>query len=200
MLTLNQIKSFLQSKQENHAQLSNGTFLFDEQAEFGADAEIQYPLMGVTVLPASLNGNTHTFNFEFVFVDHVHQDNSNKDEVMSDMHSIALDIYSKIKYDLETQYNHNASINLTANFEPVVGVFDDDVSGWSFSIALEQFYDRSTCDTPDSGAESGLVYIKDQDGNTIATLNPGSTYTVTIVSAINGGNATTIFTNTVIGN
>ena len=42
----------------------------------------------------------------------------------------------------------------------------------------------STCETPNSGLNAGVVQILDQNGNVIATLNPNSTYTVEVLQEI----------------
>lgn len=182
MLTLNQIVKLFEDKKTNHAQLSSGTFIFDESAEWGADFEITYPLFGVRLQPSTLNGNIHTFNFMFEFVDHVHQDKLNQTEVLSDMMSIALDIFAQIKSDLEDYYD--ATVNITSSFQHGIGVYDDDVTGWQMTVSVEQFYDMSTCETPNSGLNAGVVKILDQNGNVIATLNPNSTYTVEVLQEI----------------
>lgn len=176
MLSLNQLKQLFNDKQANHQQLSSGTFLFDRVPEFGASNEITYPLMGVTINPVTIDGNIHTSNFLFSFLDLVHQDNRNMDEVMSDMQKVALDIYAQIWNDLQTYYN--CTLNEGFTLEPVQSAYDDDVSGWSFEIGIIQHYDRSTCALPDSNANAGLVAILDQNGNVVAYLNPNSTYTV----------------------
>lgn len=176
MLSLNQLKQLFNDKKLNHQQLSSGTFLFDQVPEFGASEEITYPLMGVTVNPVTLDGNIHTFSFLFSFLDLVHQDNRNMDVVMSDMQKVALDIFSQVRYDLQVYYNCTVTESIT--LEPVQGAYDDDVSGWSYEIGIVQHYDRSTCTTPNSNANAGLVEILDQNGDVVAYLNPNSTYTV----------------------
>lgn len=176
MLSLNQLKQLFNDKQSNHQQLSSGTFLFDRVPEFGASSQITYPLMGVTVNPVIIDGNIHTSNFLFSFLDLVHQDNINMDEVMSDMQQAALDIYAQLWNDLQVYFN--CTLNEGFTLDPVQSAYDDDVSGWSFQIGIVQHYDRSSCSLPDSGNHAGLVSILDQNGNVIAYLNPNSTYTV----------------------
>jgi hypothetical protein len=52
------------------------------------------------------------------------------------------------------------------------------------TVSVEQFFDMSTCETPNSGLNAGVVKILDQNGNVIATLNPNSTYTVEVLQQI----------------
>lgn len=176
MLSQNQLKQLFNDKQKNHNQLSKGTFLFDRLPEFGASAEITYPLMGVTVNPTIIDGNMITSNFLFSFLDLVHQDNRNMDEVMSDMQQAALDIFAQLWNDLQT--NFNCTLNEGFTLEPVQSAYDDDVSGWSFEIGIVQHYERSSCSQPNSGANAGLITVIDQNGNVVAYLNPNTIYTI----------------------
>ena len=45
---------------------------------------------------------------------------------------------------------------------------------------------------------SNLVTIVDQNGNTITTLAGGETYQVLVVSTIDGGSSSTIYSNTIV--
>jgi len=182
MLTLNQIVQILENKQLNHSQLSNGTFLFGDPWEFGSESAIQYPLMGVTLNNSTLSGNIVSFSFNIFFCDLVHKDESNENDVLSDMHRIALDVWSEIKDELEDAYD--ATVNQTAQLTDFTERFDDEVTGWQMDITIEQFYDQSTCDVPDSNANAGKVRIIDQDGNVLAYLPMGSSYTVTQLTTL----------------
>lgn len=198
MQSLNQQIKLIQNIKENHAILSNGTFYFGDPPEFGASSKITYPFFGLRLISSVVNGKMHTTSFNMYFCDRVKRDEGNETEVLSDAERNALDVYSQFKYNMENAYP--ATISLTSQITPFTERWDDEVSGVEMNVGVEQFFDRSTCDIPDSGANAGYVTIKDQDGNTLTQLVPGATYTVTIVSAIDGGNATTVFTNTVIGN
>jgi hypothetical protein len=182
MLSLNQLVQLFEDKKNNHAQLSSGTFYFGDPWEFGNNSTITYPFMGVVLNNSNLNGVTLTTSFQIFFCDLVNKDESNEDNVLSNLQQVALDIYSQIKYDLENYYD--SQINGSATLNDFTERFDDEVSGWEVTLNVEQFYDHSTCNLPDSNVGSGKVLIIDQDGNTIATLNPNSTYTVTQLTTI----------------
>lgn len=49
------------------------------------------------------------------------------------------------------------------------------------------------------GGDCDPVTILDQDGGTVTTVNAGGTYTVTLLSGIDGGASGTTYTNTVVG-
>ena len=194
MLTINKLVAILEQKQQNHAQLSSGTFLFGDPWEYGTDNTIQYPLMGVNLNNSSLNGNIMSVSFNIFFCDLVHKNEGNETEVLSDMHRIALDIWSQVNYDLEDAYD--ATVNASATFTDFTERFDDEVTGWQMDFTLEQFYDQTTCDLPDSNANAGKVRIIDQDGVVLAYLPMGSSYTVeqlqAVIDTINNNTATII--------
>ena len=182
MLSINQLVQVLNQKQQNHAQLSNGTFLFGDPWEYGASNTIQYPLMGVNLNNSSLNGNIMSVSFNIFFCDLVNKDEGNETEVLSDMHRVALDVWSQVKYDLEDAYD--ATVNASATFSDFTERFDDEVTGWQMDFTLEQFYDQTTCDLPDSNANAGKVRIINQDGDVLAYLPMGSSYTVTELTTL----------------
>jgi hypothetical protein len=181
MLTLNQIIKLFEDKKANHVQLSNGTFYFGDPWEFGQSNEITYPFWGCVLNNSTINGNDSTTTFQMFFCDLVHKDEGNETDVLSDLQLIAMDIYSQLKYDLENYYD--ATVNTTAQLNDFTSRFNDEVSGWELTLEVKQFYDQSVCSTISSG-NAGKVLILDQDGNTIATLNPNSTYTVTQLTTL----------------
>jgi hypothetical protein len=191
MLSLNQILTLLADKQSNHAELSSGTFYFGDPWEFGASNEITYPFMGVTLNNTNLAGNIHTTSLQIFFCDLVHKDESNEQNVLSDLQTIALDIYSQVKSDLEDYYK--ATVSNAATLEDFTERFDDEVSGWQLTLNIEQFYDRSTCETPDSGNNAGRVRIVDQNGDLVRWLNPNTTYQVMIASGIDEGGVNAVY-------
>ena len=56
------------------------------------------------------------------------------------------------------------------------------------TLKVKQFLDWDLCGIPIDGytppANTGVVNILDQDGNVLASLNPGSTYTVTQLTTL----------------
>lgn len=181
MLTLNQIVTLFEDTKANHANLSSGTFYFGDPWEFAQSNEITYPFWGCVLNNSTINGNDSVTTFQMFFCDLVHKDESNETDVLSDMQLIAMDIYSQLKYTLENSYD--ATVNNTAQLSDFTSRFNDDVTGWELTLEVRQFYDQSTCGTTFSG-NAGKVLIIDQDGNTIATLNPNSTYTVTQLTTL----------------
>jgi hypothetical protein len=196
MLTLNQIKQVLNAIKTNQKLITNGTFLFDNDYEFGTESPITYPLVGVELGDADLNDKIITNTFTIYFLDLVNQDKSNKDEVLSDMLLAGMNFYSKLKAVM--QYEYGGTVTLTTKFSPAIGILDDDVYGTVATISIEQFYDNVSCDFGGSTFPSNSVTIVDQDGNVLATITAPGSYTVTVLSTIQDtidSNAFTIIEN-----
>lgn len=181
-LTLIQLQNLIQNIQLNHAVLNKGTYIFNEPWEWGSEGAITYPFLGVNLAAGSVNGKIQTINFEMYFCDLVHKDTSNQWDVSSDMHKIALEVYSQLKYNLEIQYD--AQLNGAATLEDFTEKFDDEVTGWMLKISIDQAFDHSVCTLPSSNVNAGKPYIVDQNGNILHYLNPGEGYTVEVLQAI----------------
>lgn len=171
-LTLIQLQNLINNIKQNHAVLSKGTYIFNEPWEWGAESAIKYPFLGVNLAQGQINGRVQTINFEMYFCDLVHKDTSNQWDVSSDMHKLALEIYSQLKYSLESTYD--AMVNITATFDDFTEKFDDEVTGWMLKISVDQAFAWSVCDLPDSGANAGKVNIYDQHNTLWYSLNPGA--------------------------
>ncbi len=96
----------------------------------------------------------------------------------------------------------NLSDNITLNpfSEPR---FDDEDAGYYFDVQLKQPFKYDTCQIPfdstiTNTGTSNLVTIVDQNGNTITTLKGGETYQVLVVSTIDGGSSSTVYTNQIV--
>lgn len=143
MLTLNQIIAELTTIQENHAQLNS--FFFGDPYEMGASESMTYPLLGIALLPGSISKGVNTTKFLLYVADLVNKDESNENEVLSDMQLVALDVYADF-----WEYLENNSIELArdAAFSSFTERWDDEVSGWQMEIEVRQFYSKDTCQIP----------------------------------------------------
>lgn len=214
VLSLNQIIEAVKTIALNHSQVNS--FYFGDTWELGSGSKVDlydgtqsptplYPLVGLTLLRSDKAGKQKQTTFNLFVCDLVNKGESNETEVLSDTDLIIQEIHDYLRYYLEnTQTTNPANALPDFSWTDFTERFDDEVSGHQGDLTIIQAHTRDVCAIPTRGdipyTNTNIVLIKDQDGNTIAELQPGSTYTVTIVSAIDGGNATTIFTNTVIGN
>lgn len=221
MLTLNQaIEIFDQCTFKHKAlgkNLSRNNFGFGDSWEALLESGATYPFCWVSKLPTTYGKSGLVIRKFLVDIsDKVNLGESNERHVLSDTESICIDFINYIEQALD-------GLNIAANIGEVSEITDytekrdDQVSGNSFTIEIRSHAENSSCNLPIyagdvfrgnyiylSGTSTGTgcnpVLIKDQDGNTLQTFVNGGTYTVTLVSEIDGGNATTVFTNTVIGN
>lgn len=146
MYTLNEIVKKLEDLQIASALLGSGSFLFGDPWEYGASNPIQYPLVGARLISSPVNDKTLTVNINLFFCDKVLKDESNETEVLSNMMLAALRFYSELRLNLENNsITDPAMLSITANLTPFTEKFDDEVSGHEMTIAIEQFFDKSTC-------------------------------------------------------
>lgn len=127
---------------------------------------------------------------------------TNKDEILEQE-------YDNVDFKFRYQYSYisiELSINLLINNACILGEcdFDKDILH-SFDFCNQAIIDRLnstqlTCLEDYFGGGGGVVNIKDQDGNIIATPACGTDYIVTVLSGIDEGGASTIYTNSVIEN
>lgn len=211
MITLNQNEALFRSFAQNHAQIK--TFGIGDEWELtnlmkgDIATKLQYPIMfcvlqGTTISSSRPNEGSGelTRNYTFLFADLVVKGETNELEVLSDQEQIAIDFINYLaKADIgEQMLVRNSSLNdFTERFE-------DWITGWAVTVSLRQPHQYSSCNIPFNGSvtvpsECLPVTIYDvSDNSVITTIMSGGVYGVLQVSAIDGGAANTIFTNTII--
>ena len=111
--------------------------------------EVAYPLMHVSTNTATYTLSELTYNFQLIFMDLVKKDESNEEEVLSDMLQVAGDILSALKNsDFSNDFEHfryDIRINEEINCEPFTERFDSQVSGWTADISITVSFDASAC-------------------------------------------------------
>ena len=141
MLTLNQILKKFEEIQTEHAQLNS--FYFGDYASIGSG--LTYPIMGCDLLPGNLEKGIVTTKFAIFFADMVVDDTWNKNDILSDMQLVALDVYAQI-----WEYFERNGIELSK--DTPLGDFterwDDSAFGWQMELTINQFYSRDTCQVP----------------------------------------------------
>lgn len=171
---------------------------------------VTYPLMWSVQQAgsASIAGKYDMHSFVLIFADLVHADQSNEQEVLSDMRLIALDVLSQLQLP---DYADLFEVESTARIEPFSheipnGNTADHVAGWTLNVSLKTSYLSDHCAVPSTLDPTAVtetvcapVSVYDQSNNLIATVGAGGTYTVTVLSVIYddlSGN----YTNTIIDN
>jgi len=111
--------------------------------------ETTYPLMHIATESAVYDTGNLTYNFQIIVMDLVSKDESNEEQVLSDMLQVIGDVISHVKNsDLittMTDYRNNVRIQDNVTCEPFTERFDNEVTGWTANIGIEVFFDSSAC-------------------------------------------------------
>lgn len=183
-MTYNQIITLFENIAEAHKQL----FYFGHGEQWEVDGAIKpgikYPALWVMPVDSQTRDSVKIRTFTLLVFAQVKKDKSNETEIISDTEQIIDDVLKIIRNESD-DYN---LVNEPQMF-PFKEEFGDWCAGWRCDIQFETDFNlNQNCDVPAEGFSSGLgtqkVFIRDQDGNLIASLNPGSTYYVTVLQAI----------------
>lgn len=184
-LSLRQIIKKLEELADDHQQLND--FRFGDPPEYGADEPIDYPFMGVMLLPGTLGLRTDSLKLRLYLADMVSEGLGNKLEVLSDTRTIAKGIYAQFK-----DYLSDNGIELTpeAPISDFEEAWDDTVFGFQIDFNITQFFAANACQEPSTfdpaDIDSGDVLIYNiETGATITTVNAGGNYGVLQFSGIN---------------
>lgn len=146
MYTLNQILNKLQTISTDHKQINyfgNGDLW--ELVENNTISGITYPMMWATIGSANIVGKTLFQSISLYFCDLVNKDESNENEVLSDMQLVALDVLALLQDS--TDYD-NFMVDISATLQPFTERFEDELSGWVMDIQFKQSYTSDQCQVP----------------------------------------------------
>ena len=202
MLTINNYKSLFSDIAAAHYQLNSYGFGEAWEIEQLMNKDITYPCLFVAPISSTTTDQTNQRTFRLLVFDLVKRsdvDNSQCTEVWSDTEQIINDI-------IKIMDNENDVYDLVGGdpvLEPFKEEFTDWVTGWKVDLVLESEFNSNYCDIPASsfstpGGSTTSVTIKDENGNVIATINGGGSYSVTVLTGINDtltANVTTIVDN-----
>jgi len=112
--------------------------------------ETTYPLLHIGTSTAQYETGSLTYSFQFIVMDLVKKDESNEEEVLSDMLQVIGDVLSVLlnsDFDTDfTDFRHNIAIQQTISCEPFTERFDNEVTGWTASIDIVVPFNASACD------------------------------------------------------
>lgn len=142
------------------------------------DEPLIYPMLFCEVKGSGVGENYDRYDFDFMVVNQPKSDDrTSVQEVLSDTKLMANDVIAYLKMRVSDYF-------LDPDFvlEPIIDASDDAVTGWKWSLSIRLNQGLDSCIipsdlTPDN--DSSKVLILNQDGDTIATLYAGMTYTVT---------------------
>ena len=152
ILTYNQILKEFKTVSTNHKQIENfGNGDLWEIVEHNQLADFNYPLFWVADQPANLGDGTFTWNFNVMAMDLVNKDESNENDVKSDMCQVLLDCVSYFEQKTATSNNVDwLKVNLvrSGTLTSFTERFEDELTGWGMNIGFRLPFSYNNCDLP----------------------------------------------------
>jgi len=152
ILTYNQILKEFKTFATNHKQIQNfGNGDLWEIVEHNQLADFNYPLFWVADQPANLGDGTFTWNFNVMAMDLVNKDESNENDVKSDMCQVLLDCVSYFEQKTATSNNVDwLKVNLvrSGTLTSFTEKFEDELTGWGMNIGFRLPFSYNNCDLP----------------------------------------------------
>ena len=150
--TYNNVITTLKNLGEEHQQIATTTTgsIFDIDLE----KNTKYPLMHINPVNVTTGRVGLTYNFQIFVMDMVKDDNSNEQEVYSEVLGICVDIISIFR---NSKWQSQVTLDLDApvyfaegNFtlEPFTERFDNTLAGWTLNLPIVIEWTYDTCEIP----------------------------------------------------
>jgi|TARA_R100001440_G_scaffold3260_1_gene8172 hypothetical protein len=111
--------------------------------------ETKYPLLHIGTETATYDTSSLTYTFQFIVMDLVKKDESNEEEVLSDMLQVIGDVLSVLlNSDFDDDFlDFRQVIQIQQNItcEPFTERFDNEVTGWTAGINIVVEFNASAC-------------------------------------------------------
>lgn len=194
MQTFNQIITAFQTIATAHKQIK--TFGVGDIWEIETSGTITYPLMWAQPDISRVEENVFVSSWKLLFMDIIHKDERNENDVLSDMELVALDIIAQLQAP-SYEFDFNAS---GITLERFTERFTDYVGGVMINVELRIPYNADRCAIPSSTITTGtntnvVLIVNAVTGATIASLVAPTTYQVYQWSGIDEGDSTTTYTD-----
>jgi hypothetical protein len=145
-MTLNKVKSQLKEIIETHKLVRS--FYFGDLSEWTEFTEMAYPSTLFVLNDANFNRPVTTLNLSLYVSDRLEEDNSNRDEVLSDTLQIVQDILADIDNPTNDWLPNVIGAQLTP-FEDNRGNDNvDNVAGWKIDFSLGLYTPANRCAIP----------------------------------------------------
>ena len=153
ILTYNQIIKEFNDFADAHKQVQNfGNGDLWEITESNQLLDYNYPLLWVVDQPANLGDGVFTWNFNIITMDLVNKDESNENDVKSDMIQVLLDLIAYLEQKTNTTNNNvnwlQVQLIRSGNFTSFTERFEDELTGWGMSIGLKIPFNYDKCNLP----------------------------------------------------
>ena len=175
-LTYNQIIKVLNDFATNHYQINQfGNGDLWEVVEHNQTKDFNYPLLWVQDQPNSTTNGEIEMTFRCFFINLVQKDESNENEVKSDMQQCCLDLLAYWKK--QTDYRL-VSVDVNTTLTSFTERFNDELTGWWIDIKLTQQFKYDKCAIPMDGITpqptNCLPATITINGDTFTTVASGS--------------------------
>lgn len=117
--------------------------------------EPQYPMFWVVPQDSVRDGKEVKLNFALLFMDLVHKDDANLNEVHSDCLSIGLDVLAYLE---NPDFADAFLIEKRSNLYPFVGKSDDESSGWRLDLTMRIPFMADRCQIPMNDQLAGIEF------------------------------------------
>ena len=152
ILTYNQIIEQFRIFASLHKQVQNfGNGDLWEIVEHNQLADFNYPLFWVADQPATLGDGTFTWNFNIMAMDLVNKDESNENDVKSDMCQVLLDAVAYFEQqNVSSSFIDWKRINLVrgSTLNSFTERFEDELTGFGMNIGFKMPFAYDNCNLP----------------------------------------------------
>jgi len=152
ILTYNQIIEQFRVFANLHKQIQNfGNGDLFEIVEHNQLADFNYPLFWVADQPATLGDGTFTWNFNIMAMDLVNKDETNENDVKSDMCQVLLDAVAYFEQqNISSSFIDWKKINLVrgSTLNSFTERFEDELTGFGMNIGFKMPFAYDKCDIP----------------------------------------------------
>ena len=152
ILTYNQIIEQFRVFANLHMQIQNfGNGDLFEIVEHNQLADFNYPLFWVADQPATLGDGTFTWNFNIMAMDLVNKDETNENDVKSDMCQVLLDAVAYFEQqNISSSFIDWKKINLVrgSTLNSFTERFEDELTGFGMNIGFKMPFAYDKCDIP----------------------------------------------------
>lgn len=143
-MTLNQLKSKLESLANNHLQIKS--YGWGDSWEFEASGGVYGGTMWVIPRGFNIESKAIVYSFNILFMDLVDKDEANETEVLSDQTLICMDILSKLDEEAESD---DFTIIKTNSAQYFTERFDNEWAGVYIDLGIRVNYLRDNCNIPE---------------------------------------------------
>ncbi len=180
-VTYNNIIDAFRSLSNAHQQVNS--FGVGQPWDINTSGTVNYPMVWAIPQDSRLEGKVYSSNWSLLFIDLIHSDLRDDKEVISDMEQVALDFIAQLQHP---SYGFDFKPD-SIPFRRFSEDGDDLLSGVEIDITIKVPYIYDRCAVPSSiidtgsgggGGTNGYVTILDINGNFVAFVQAGNTYTI----------------------